>query len=78
MPGKYHDIATRAQALTLKVVKCPDAENTKIIGLPRSTINSIYRTARARGYNPDACQTILIRTLKTPLSLEHPTKLRQR
>ena len=58
MPGKYHDIATRAQALTLKVIKCPDAENTKITGLPRSTINSIYRTARARGYNPDACQTL--------------------
>jgi len=58
MPGKYHDIATRAQVLTLKVIKCPDAENTKITGLPRSTINSIHRTARARGYNPDACQTI--------------------
>ena len=58
MPGKYHDIATRAQALTLKAVKCPDAENTKIIGLPRSTINSIYRTARVRSYNPNACQTI--------------------
>ena len=58
MPGKYHDIATRAQALTLKVIKYLDAENTKITGLPRSTINSIYRTARARGYNPDACQTL--------------------
>ena len=58
MLGKYHDIATRAQALTLKAVKCPDTENTKITGLPRSTINSIYRTARARGYNPDAYQTI--------------------
>ena len=58
MPGKYYDIATRAQALTLKVIKCLDAENTKITGLPRSTINSIHRTARARGYNPDACQTI--------------------
>ena len=58
MPGKYYDIATRAQALTLKVIKCPDAENTKITGLPRSTINSIHRTAQARGYNPNACQTI--------------------
>ena len=35
MPGKYYDIATRAEALTLKVIKCLDAENTKITGLPK-------------------------------------------
>jgi hypothetical protein len=32
MTGKYYDVATCAQALTLKVIKCPDAENTRMTG----------------------------------------------
>jgi hypothetical protein len=58
MPGKYCNIATRAQALTLKVINCPDAENTRITGMSRLAINRIYKIALERGYNPNVCQTI--------------------
>ena len=59
MTGKYYDIATCAQALTLKVIKCPDKENTQMTGVSRTAINRIYKTALQRGYNPEICQTIL-------------------
>jgi hypothetical protein len=55
MPGKYYDVATRAQALTLKVINCPDAENTRITGMSRSEIDRIYKIALERGYNPNVC-----------------------
>ena len=53
MTGKYHDIAIRIQALTLKVIKCPDTENIQMIGVSRTAINRIYKTALECSYNPE-------------------------
>src|SRR5271170_3764838 len=54
-----YDNATRAQALTLKLVGFSNAEIEKITGIQPQTVSAIHRKAIARGLNPEESKKIL-------------------
>jgi transposase len=54
-----YDNATRAQALTLKLVGFSNAEIESITGIKTSALNSLHRKAIARGFNPSESKKIL-------------------
>lgn len=54
------DTGTRAQIVSLKGFGHSTDEIHKLLKIPISTINEIYRRAIDRGYNPDADQPILL------------------
>src|SRR5271154_3112584 len=54
-----YDNATRAQALTLKLVGFSNAEIEKITGIQPRTVSAIHRKAIARGLNPEESKKIL-------------------
>ena len=59
MTGKYNDIATLAQVLTLKCLKYSDKAIIAKTGVSRATILRIYKTALSRGYEPTTNELIL-------------------
>ena len=54
-----YDNATRAQALTLKLVGFSNAEIEKITGIQLQTVSAIHRKAIAGGLNPEESKKIL-------------------
>jgi transposase len=57
----YHDIATRAQALTLKlIVQLDNKEIEAITGLKARTINNIANRALERGFDPKGCRPVIL------------------
>jgi hypothetical protein len=54
-----YDTATRAQALTLKLMGCPNAEIQSITGMQPRTVQLLHKKALERGFNPAESQTIL-------------------
>ncbi|KAK4127523.1 hypothetical protein N657DRAFT_533308, partial [Parathielavia appendiculata] len=57
----YHDIATRAQALTLKlIVQLDNKDIEAITGLKARTINSIADRALERGFDPKGCPPVIL------------------
>lgn len=53
-----YDVATRTQALTLKLVGFSNAEIESITGIQPRTVNAIYNKAITRGLNPAESKTI--------------------
>jgi transposase len=54
-----YDIATRAQALTLKLVGFSNSEIESITGIKQTTLSTLFRKTIARGFNPSESQKIL-------------------
>jgi transposase len=54
------DTATRAQIVALKGFGATTAEIHRFLNIPISTINTLFRRAIDRGYNPDAENPILL------------------
>ncbi|KAK4196470.1 hypothetical protein QBC40DRAFT_9155 [Triangularia verruculosa] len=56
----YHDAATRAQALTLKVLlQLDNAQIERLTGLKPRTVNNIVDKAFERGFDPQVSPIIL-------------------
>ena len=69
-----YDNATRAQALTLKLVGFSNAEIESITGIQPRTLNSIHRKAITRGLNPDESKKILDHYIEDGQRSGRPTK----
>lgn len=69
-----YDNATRAQALSLKLIGLSNAEIEEITGIKTGTLNAIYRKATARGLNPDESKKILDRHIEDAPRSGRPTK----
>ena len=54
-----HDIATRAQVVTLKALGLKNSEIERQTGIKTRTINSIYDRAIQRGFDPNAEQRVV-------------------
>jgi len=54
-----HDMATRAQVITLKAIGFPNKEIQQYTGIKPRTINSIYDRAIKRGFDPNAKPPII-------------------
>jgi len=50
----FYDIATRAQALTLKALGVTNQEIERQTGIKARTVNYIYDRATRRGFDPNA------------------------
>ncbi|KAL2169706.1 hypothetical protein VTG60DRAFT_5759 [Thermothelomyces hinnuleus] len=56
----YHDIATRAQALTLKlIVQLDNKQIEALTGLKPRTVNNITNKALERGFDPTSSPPII-------------------
>jgi len=56
----YYDIATRAQALTFKLIfKVDNQQIQAMLGMPPSTVNRLVDRAIERGFNPEHSMVIL-------------------
>jgi transposase len=69
-----YDVATRAQALALKLVGIPSQEIEHITGIQPRTLNSIHQKAVARGLNPDESKKILDRHVEDGSRSGRPKK----
>ncbi|KAF2811428.1 uncharacterized protein BDZ99DRAFT_559437 [Mytilinidion resinicola] len=49
-----HDVATRAQALTLKSLGIPNGEIERITGIKPRTLRDLWQKAFSRGFDPNA------------------------
>jgi uncharacterized protein YerC len=58
-PNKPHDLATRAQALTMLQLGQTLGKIHSSTKLAKSTITRIEKIAKERGYNPEKDPTIL-------------------
>ncbi|AEO66501.1 uncharacterized protein THITE_2114632 [Thermothielavioides terrestris NRRL 8126] len=57
----HYDIATRAQALTLKLIlQLSNAEIEELTGLSSRTVNSIATKALERGFDPNARPVLIL------------------
>lgn len=57
MPNR--DLATRAQAVTMKVLDLPNHQIEQILGISRSTVNRWFQRAKQRGFDPLARPCII-------------------
>ncbi|KAL2023057.1 hypothetical protein VTK56DRAFT_3967 [Thermocarpiscus australiensis] len=56
----YHDIATRAQALTLKlIVQLDNKQVEELTGIKPRTLNDLANRALARGFDPNVSPPII-------------------
>ena len=69
-----YDTATRAQALTLKLMGCPNAEIQSITGMQPRTVQLLYKKALERGFNPAESKTILNHHIEDGKRSGRPTK----
>ena len=69
-----YDNATRAQALTLKVIGVSNAEIEAITGIQPRTLNALLRKAKERGYDPNISKKILNIYVKDSLRSRRLTK----
>ncbi|GME62950.1 hypothetical protein GTA08_BOTSDO00878 [Neofusicoccum parvum] len=69
-----HDIATRVQALTLKVNGFSDKEILEQTGVASRTIRHIYSRARKRGFDPDASKKIELKHIEDGKRTGRPRK----
>jgi len=58
-PYTSHDMATRAQVVTLKALGLKNSEIERQTGIQPRTINYIYDQAIQRGFNPNAEQQVV-------------------
>ncbi|KAF1981362.1 hypothetical protein K402DRAFT_386648, partial [Aulographum hederae CBS 113979] len=69
-----YDIATRAQALTLKLFGFSNAQIESTTGIQPRTLNNIYRKAISRGLNPQESTKILDYHIEDGSRSGRPTK----
>jgi transposase len=69
-----YDTATRAQALTLKLMGCPNAEIQSITGMQPRTVQLLHKKALERGFNPAESKTILNHHIEDGKRSGRPTK----
>jgi hypothetical protein len=69
-----YDTATRAQALTLKLMGCPNAEIESMTGMQPRTVQLLYKKAFERGFNPTESKTILNHHVEDGKRSGRPTK----
>lgn len=69
-----HDIATRVQALTLKVNGFSDKEILEQTGVASRTIRHIYSRARKRGFDPDVSKKIELKHIEDGKRTGRPRK----
>ena len=69
-----YDDATRAQALTLKVMGVSNAEIEAITGIQPRTLNALLRKAKERGYDPNVSKKLLDIHVKDSPRSGRPTK----
>ncbi|KAL2262698.1 hypothetical protein VTK26DRAFT_405 [Humicola hyalothermophila] len=71
----YYDIATRAQALTLKLLLHADnATVERLTGLKSRTVNSIVDKALERGFDPETSPIILDKYVNDAPKSGRPSK----
>ena len=69
-----YDTATRAQALTLKLMGCPNVEIQSITGMQPRTVQLLHQKALERGFNPAESKTILNHHVEDGKRSGRPTK----
>jgi len=69
-----YDVATRSQALTLKLVGYKNAEIESITGMRPNTVNTLLRKAIARGLDPTPKSKILDYHVEDSQRSGRPTK----
>ena len=75
MGALHHDIATRAQALTLLEAKIPISRVSEISGISERQIYRIQKKAKANGYNPMISTSLKTQHLSDAPHSGHPQKI---
>ena len=58
-PYAAHDMATRAQVITLKALGIPNKEIYQRTGIKPRTVNDIYDRAIQQGFDPNSEQSVI-------------------
>lgn len=74
-----HDVATRAQAITLQMTGASYGVIQQQTGLDFETVDSVLRRAIERGFNPQAEKPVILdRYLQDPMSRRSPCRAKVR